>query len=60
MPPKTISSRPSMLAALDYQEPDHTPCPLTLYHVLRDRSQSYTEFVERQVEMGQGQSCSLP
>ena len=50
--PNTMSSRQRMLAALDCQEPDHTPCAFMLFNALRDRSQSYTEFVERQVEMG--------
>jgi hypothetical protein len=58
--PKTTSSRRRMLAALDCQEPDYAPCSFMLFNALRDRSQSHTEFVERQVEMGLDAYVQIP
>jgi hypothetical protein len=56
----TMSSRQRMLAALDCQEPDHAPCSFMLFNALRDRSESHTEFIERQVDMGLDVYVQIP
>jgi len=58
--PDTMSSRQRMLAALDCQEPDHAPCSFMLFNALRDRSESHTEFIERQVDMGLDVYVQIP
>jgi hypothetical protein len=58
--PHAMSSRQRMLAALNCQESDYAPCSFMLFNALRDRSQSYAEFVERQVEMGLDAFVQLP
>ncbi len=57
---REMSSRQRMLAALDCKEPDYAPCSFMLFNALRDRCQSYPEFVERQVEMGLDAFVQLP
>jgi hypothetical protein len=54
------ASRRRMLAALDCQEPDYAPCSFMLFNALRDKCKSYTEFVERQVEMGLDTFVQIP
>ena len=58
--PDTMSSRQRMLAALDCQEPDYAPCSFMLFNALRDRSESHTEFIERQVDMGLDVYVQIP
>jgi hypothetical protein len=54
------SSRQRMLAALDGRKPDRVACSFMLFNALRDRCQSYSEFVERQVEMGLDAYVQIP
>lgn len=58
--PNIMSSRQRMLAALDCRELDYAPCSFMLFNALRDRCESYTEFVERQVDMGLDTYVQLP
>jgi len=56
----TWTSRERMLAALDGQSPDHTPCAPMIFGALKSRCQSYGEFVERQVALGLDAFVELP
>lgn len=58
--PKEMTSRQRMLAALDRQEPDHTPCSFMLFNALKSTCRDYAEFVERQVAMGLDACVELP
>ena len=58
--PTATSSRGRMLSALDCKEPDHVPCSFMLFNALRDRCESHTEFIERQVEMGLDAYVQIP
>jgi hypothetical protein len=58
--PNTMSSRQRMLAALDCQEPDHTPCSFMLFNALRDSSETHASFIERQVAMGLDAYVQIP
>jgi uroporphyrinogen-III decarboxylase len=58
--PNIMSSRQRMLAALDFQEPDHTPCSFMLFNALRDRSETYASFIERQMAMGLDAYVQIP
>ncbi len=60
MTDKRMSSRQRMLAALNCQEPDYAPCSFMLFNALRDRSQSYVDFVEQQVGMGLDAFVQIP
>ena len=60
MPKNLMSSRQRMLAALNRQEPDHTPCSFMLYGGLKSTCRDYAEFVERQVALGLDAFVELP
>jgi uroporphyrinogen-III decarboxylase len=47
-----VNSRERLLTALDGGKPDHVPCSFMLFFNLYERCGTYTEFVERQLEMG--------
>jgi len=49
-----------MLASLNREEPDYTPCSFMLYGALKSRCTDYTEFIERQVNMGLDTCVELP
>jgi uroporphyrinogen-III decarboxylase len=55
-----MSSRERMLAALNHQAADHTPCSFMLYKGLQITSRDYADFVERQIEMGLDAYVMLP
>jgi hypothetical protein len=55
-----MSSRQRLLAALNRQQPDHVPCSFMLYNALKERCSSYTEFIERQLEMGLDAVVQIP
>jgi len=57
---KEISSRQRMLAALNRQEADRTPCSFMIYGGLKSSCRNYAEFIERQVEMGLDAFVELP
>ena len=59
-PSATSSSRQRMLAALDQQEPDHTPCSFMLYNALKATCRGYEEFILRQIELGLDPYVQLP
>lgn len=54
------SPRERMLSALNCQVPDHVPCSFMIFGALHQRSASYLDFVERQVEMGLDAFVELP
>jgi hypothetical protein len=56
----SLSSRQRMLAALNYQVPDHPPCSFMLYGGLKSECQSYDEFIDRQLELGLDTFVELP
>jgi len=47
-----VSSRERLLEAIGGGTPDHVPCSFMLFFNLYERCGTYTEFVERQLEMG--------
>lgn len=57
---KGISSRQRLLAALSCQPLDRVPCSFMIFGALKSRCKSYTEFVERQIEMGLDAFVQLP
>jgi uroporphyrinogen-III decarboxylase len=56
----TTSSRERMLAALNCEQPDHTPCSFMLFKSLQTHSRDALNFVERQIEMGLDTVVMLP
>ncbi|MFW5713580.1 MAG: uroporphyrinogen decarboxylase family protein [Brevefilum sp.] len=57
---KTFSSRERMLAALNCQTPDHTPCSFMIFGALLKQSDSYLNFVQRQLDLGLDATIMLP
>lgn len=57
---KNSHSRDRMLAALNRQVTDHSPCSFMLFGALLQNAQSYLDFVERQVAMGLDAAVMLP
>lgn len=56
----TLSSRQRMLAALECREPDQTPCSFMLFKGLWAQSESYLDFVQRQLDLGLDAYVQLP
>ncbi|MHB0875760.1 MAG: uroporphyrinogen decarboxylase family protein [Anaerolineae bacterium] len=56
----SMSSRQRLLAALDNQEPDHTPCSFMLFNTLRSLSSSHEDFIERQLALGLDAYVQIP
>lgn len=50
--PKQASSRERMLSALNCQTPDHPPCSFMIFGALHQRSDSYLDFIGRQLALG--------
>ena len=48
------TSRERMLAALNCQHPDHTPCSFMMYKGLKNQCKDYFEFLEKQMALGLG------
>jgi hypothetical protein len=57
---KTWSSRERMLAALNCQHPDHTPCSFMMYKGLKNQCKDYFEFLEKQIALGLDTIVQLP
>jgi uroporphyrinogen-III decarboxylase len=57
---KTWTSRVRMLAALDCQHPDHTPCAFMMYKGLKNQCKDYFEFLEKQMALGLDTIVQLP
>ena len=57
---KTWTSRKRMLAALEYQHPDHTPCAFMMYKGLKNQCKNYFEFLEKQMALGLDTIVQLP
>ena len=55
-----MSSRQRMLAALQCQPVDHTPCSFMLHKSLLSNSSSYLDFLQRQLDMGLDAYVQLP
>ncbi len=56
----TISPRERMLAALNSQVADHPPCSFMIFGALLQSSDSYLNFLERQLELGLDACVMLP
>ena len=54
------TSRERMLAALNCQPPDHTPCAFIMYKGLKNRCKDYLEFLEKQLSLGLDTIVQLP
>jgi uroporphyrinogen-III decarboxylase len=57
---KNMSSRGRMLAALNREETDYTPCSFMLYGALKGRCKNYSEFLDRQIDLGLDTVMELP
>jgi uroporphyrinogen-III decarboxylase len=57
---RKLTSRQRMLAALNHQEPDHTPCSFMLYGGLKSICNDYEDFIERQLGLGLDVFVELP
>jgi len=55
-----ISSRERMLAALNCQSPDHPPCSFMIFGALLQKSDSYLEFIQQQLELGLDAAVMIP
>lgn len=55
-----LSSRERMLAALDCQTPDHPPCSFMIFGALHQKSNSYLDFIARQLALGLDAFVMLP
>ena len=55
-----MSSRERMLAVLRCEKPDHAPCSFMIFGALKAQCQDYSEFIERQVQMGLDAFVELP
>ena len=49
-----------MLAALDCQHPDHTPCAFMMYKGLKNQCKDYFEFLEKQMTLDLDTIVQLP
>jgi len=56
----SMSSRQRLMAALTHRDLDHVPCSFMLYGGLKERCATYTEFIERQLDMGLDTFVQLP
>jgi hypothetical protein len=57
---KTTTSRERMLAALNCQAPDYPPCSFMIFGALLHKSDSYLDFVARQLDLGLDATVILP
>ncbi len=55
-----MNSRERMLTALSRREPDHVPCSFMLFNSLKSTCRDYTDFIERQVQLGLDPFVQLP
>ena len=58
--PSHMSSKERMLAAINSQEVDITPCSFMLYKGLLANSRDYLHFIQRQIDMGLDAYVQLP
>jgi hypothetical protein len=49
-----------MLAALDCQPPDYTPCSFMLFNALKQRCSDYFDFIDRQLDLGLDAYVQVP
>ncbi len=56
----TPTSRERLLAALDCQQPDHTPCAFMMYKGLKNQCADYRQFLEAQMNLGLDTVVELP
>lgn len=56
----TTTSRERMLAALNCQTPDHPPCSFMIFGALLHKSDSYLDFVTRQLDLGLDATVMIP
>ena len=59
MPP-TMTSRERMLATIEHQGTDYTPCSFMIFNALRSQCRDQFEFIMRQVQMGLDTVVGLP
>lgn len=58
--PNYLSSRERLLAAIDCQTPDHPPCSFMIFGALLHQSDSYLDFIERQLALGLDAAVMVP
>jgi uroporphyrinogen-III decarboxylase len=57
---KTSPSRERMLTALHCDTPDHPPCSFMIFGALLHKSESYLDFVQRQLDLGLDATVMIP
>jgi len=55
-----LSSRDRMLAALNCQTPDYPPCSFMIFGALLHQSESYLDFIKRQLALGMDPFVMIP
>lgn len=55
-----MSSRERMMAALNCEEPDYTPCSFMLFKGLHSTCSDYASFIDQQIEMGLDTVVMIP
>ncbi len=55
-----FSSRDRLLAALNCETPDHSPCSFMIFGALHQGSASYLDFIKRQLDLGLDAFVELP
>ncbi len=55
-----MTSRQRMMAAIECRDVDHVPCSFMLFKALHTLSQSYLEFIQRQLELGTDTYVQIP
>jgi len=57
---KKMTSRQRMLSALNCETPDHPPCSFMIFGALLHKSDSYLDFVSRQLDLGLDATVMVP
>ena len=60
MPSRHMTSRQRLIAAISHDDLDHIPCAFMIHGGLKERCESYEEFIEQQLEMGLDAFVQLP
>ena len=56
----TMTSRQRMLAALSGQKPDYVPCSFMLFKGLWNKSATYLDFIQKQLDLGLDPFVQIP
>src|SRR4030043_303146 len=60
MPSNNLSSRENMLAAINIEQNNYTPCSFMLYKGLLENSDDYLDFLQKQIDLGLDAYAMIP